>query len=252
VQLRNFTLSEKFTLVIDDDEGLLAEIVETLDNASFPAWGCRNWPETREVVSRGHHPNLILTDLALPGRGGLEIVDGVRNICGSSPPFIVLSGCVTLDEVLRAVRMGVADILVKPMRPESLVDSCRAALIGSNIHRTPAHLPQHVQIAKALLSTMSEDLSDLPRELADSVNLKIMLELYILSPECPVQMKYLVQWAGSNSTASRRVDDLAAAGLIDKKENCADHRRTDITISPKGIETVGRYLQSVHLRMGGR
>jgi DNA-binding response OmpR family regulator len=246
----SFREQTQSALVVDDDQDLLAEILEALGNAGISARGATGGPEAMHLLNDGCHPAVVLADLALPGYGGLEVVEAIRKSTDTRTPFIVLSGRVTLDEVLKAVRMGVWDILVKPLRPSSLVESCRAAILGSSVRRAPTHDAQDVRVAKALLATMSDDLSDLPRELTDPVNLKIMLQLYVQAPsQPPVALKYLVPWAGSNSTASRRIDELANAGLIEKSSCPIDHRRSDIKISPVGVEIVLRYLTAVRARL---
>jgi len=237
-------------LVIDDDQELLAEILEALSNAGIAALGATGGMEAMQLMNDGCSPAVVLADLALPGYGGLDVVKAIRESADRRTPFIVLSGRVTLDEVVKAVRMGVWDILVKPVLTNSLVDSCRAAILDSSVRGAPNRESRDVRVAKALLAAMSDDLSGLPRQLADSVNLKILLQLYVQSPSQRfVSLKHLVTWAGSNSTASRRIDDLANAGLIEKSECPIDHRRSDIRISSVGLEIVVRYLAAVRARL---
>jgi len=241
-------------LVVEDDEALLQETLETLQSAAISARGATSAVGALDLVSPRDAPALIVTDLVLPNQNGLQIVDSVRAKVGARIPFIVLSGRVTLDEVLHAVCRGVSDILVKPLRCSALIDSCRG-LLGGTAQRPDSAASdgldwQDIQIAKALLATMSDDMESLPSDLCDSVSLKILLEMFVLPLSArPVQQKYLAHWASSSSTGSRRVEGLVAAGYLTQSENSHDHRRSDIDISRAGIAAIKRYVRAVKARL---
>lgn len=58
--------------------------------------------------------DLVVTDIRLPGVGGLELLESVRR---SSPqlPVIVMSGAASLEDAVRAIKLGAVDFLEKPI-----------------------------------------------------------------------------------------------------------------------------------------
>jgi response regulator RpfG family c-di-GMP phosphodiesterase len=63
---------------------------------------------------------LIISDIAMPGMDGMELLRTVR---GEKPqlPFILLSGCYEESIALEILRMGASDYLLKPARPDEIM-----------------------------------------------------------------------------------------------------------------------------------
>jgi CheY-like chemotaxis protein len=76
-----------------------------------------------------HPPDLVISDVMMPGMDGWALVRRVR----SHPrlafvPFIFLSSLNSLDDVLRGFRLGADDYLPKPFSPEALLERVAHAL----------------------------------------------------------------------------------------------------------------------------
>lgn len=61
----------------------------------------------------GSEPDLILTDVQMPGRSGLEVLAYVRGL-DWNVPVVVMSGTATEDVVARAKELGANAVLAKP------------------------------------------------------------------------------------------------------------------------------------------
>ena len=73
-------------------------------------------------------PDVIVTDLSIPGIDGFELLTRVRaNPRTERIPVIVLSGCADTDTSRRAIAAGAVAFLVKPCSAESLIDEVRRA-----------------------------------------------------------------------------------------------------------------------------
>ncbi len=63
--------------------------------------------------------DLVLTDWNMPGRSGLEVIQGIRET-GSDVPIIMVTTEAEKGRVLEAIQAGVSDYLVKPFTAEVL------------------------------------------------------------------------------------------------------------------------------------
>jgi two-component system, NtrC family, nitrogen regulation response regulator NtrX len=73
-------------------------------------------------------PDVILLDLLMPpGPDGLETLVRLREQ-GRSTPVIMMSGKAQLDDAVRAVKLGAFQFLEKPLTPEAVLVTVRAAL----------------------------------------------------------------------------------------------------------------------------
>jgi diguanylate cyclase (GGDEF)-like protein len=107
-------------LIIDDDTDMRGSIVsyfQDMDFCVYQASGGRQGIELCET----HHPDLVFTDLLMPGVDGLEVV---REIVRTSPetPVVVISGNGSVSYAIEAVRMGAWDYITKPILDFSIID----------------------------------------------------------------------------------------------------------------------------------
>ncbi|WP_083916892.1 sigma-54 dependent transcriptional regulator [Thioalkalivibrio sp. ALJ24] len=64
-------------------------------------------------------PDLVLTDLMMPGRDGFDVIQTVKQR-DPDLPVVVISAYASLENAVEAVRMGAFDFLPKPFRPENI------------------------------------------------------------------------------------------------------------------------------------
>lgn len=70
---------------------------------------------------------LVLLDLKLPFMDGFEVLAGMHSLPpGRCPPVVVLTASEQQSDVQRAWHLGASEVLVKPNRPEQLVELLRA------------------------------------------------------------------------------------------------------------------------------
>jgi two-component system, OmpR family, response regulator BaeR len=113
-------------ILIVEDEGKLAQILaDYLCQAGFKthclADGLAVIPWVRE-----HQPRLILLDLMLPGKGGLDICKEIRAF--SSTPVIMTTARVEEIDRLLGLELGADDYICKPFSPREVVARVKAVL----------------------------------------------------------------------------------------------------------------------------
>ncbi len=112
-------------LAVDDDPRMLRFVRDTLTKAGY-APVVTGAPDDLAALIRAERPQLVLLDLVLSGRDGIELLQEVPEL--SDLPVIFISGYGRDETVARAFELGADDYIVKPFSPTELVARIRAAL----------------------------------------------------------------------------------------------------------------------------
>jgi DNA-binding response OmpR family regulator len=122
-------LSHPRILVVDDDPGIRSVITEQLATKGYES---RAAADGREGIDsfRRDRPDLVLTDLAMPGVDGFELIRRVREV--STVPIIVLSVRGGDSDKVHALDLGADDYIVKPFSMIELLARVRAQMRRSS------------------------------------------------------------------------------------------------------------------------
>ena len=112
-------------LVVDDDPRMLRSVRDTLAAAGYAPLVTGEPGEIAHLI-RSEKPHLVLLDLILPGKDGIELMQETPEL--SDLPVIFISGYGRDETVAAALEAGAADYVVKPFSPTELVARVRAAL----------------------------------------------------------------------------------------------------------------------------
>ncbi len=129
-------------LVVDDDEtirrGLSRMLTEMGHDVDLAA-------DAESAVERADntHPDLVLTDLNLPGRSGMQLIVDLQER-GIEATLVVLTGHGSIDSAVEATRRGVYDYLVKPVDRERLTAVVQKGLERAVLRQEVLHLRREV------------------------------------------------------------------------------------------------------------
>ena len=112
-------------LVVDDDAGLRRTTSLILENEGYDISTAADGEEAlKRAAELG--PDLILTDVRMPGVDGLEFLDRFRE-AGGTARTIVMTAYGSQDLAVEAIRKGAYDYIDKPFSPEALLLRVRIA-----------------------------------------------------------------------------------------------------------------------------
>lgn len=114
------------TILIVEDEPKLAQLLA--DYLSAAGFASQRIGDGREVLPwvHQHDPALILLDLMLPGRDGLDICREIRGF--SRVPIIIVTARVEEIDRLLGLELGADDYVCKPYSPREVVARVKAVL----------------------------------------------------------------------------------------------------------------------------
>jgi len=117
---------DRFTVfLIDDDVGTLTALSGFLRAAGYAT---KTYYSSQAFLS-GHDVSIsgcVILDLSLPGLNGLEVQQSLLNQ-GIDRPVIFISGKTAVPEIVRAMRAGAIDFLIKPVAEAQLLNAIKSA-----------------------------------------------------------------------------------------------------------------------------
>jgi len=124
--------SDYTLLVIDDDVGVRQSFVAYLQDSDFQVLGTPD-AKTGLALFEQLLPDLVITDLKMPGMDGLSLLKLLHQKYPELP-VILISGAGIMSDVVDALRLGATDYLIKPVVDmEVLIHAVRRSLERSHL-----------------------------------------------------------------------------------------------------------------------
>lgn len=139
----------KRLLVVDDDPGLLRAVAETLRAEGYEVTTARRGAEALVRVAESL-PDLIVSDIRMPGMDGYELVRNLRASARAKLiPIVFLTAKDETADRIAGFRTGVDAYLTKPFEPDELV-----AVVANILKRVES---MHAEIARLFGKTDAGD-----------------------------------------------------------------------------------------------
>jgi DNA-binding NtrC family response regulator len=113
-------------LLVDDDPNTLASLSRAFRLAGHEATVCDNAGRALELL-RTDSFDLILSDVVMPGKSGLELLEDLKK-AGVKTPIVLISGQANIEMAVRATKLGALDFLEKPLSTDKLLLTVENAL----------------------------------------------------------------------------------------------------------------------------
>jgi two-component system, NtrC family, nitrogen regulation response regulator NtrX len=113
-------------LLVDDDHNTLASLSRAFRLAGHEATVCDNAARAVDLL-RSETFDLILSDVVMPGKSGLELLADLKK-AGVKTPIVLISGQANIEMAVKATKLGALDFLEKPLSTEKLLVTVENAL----------------------------------------------------------------------------------------------------------------------------
>ena len=152
-------------LVVDDHPETSALLERMLIAGGLYGAACTDGDEALTILRQGRF-QVVLSDLAMPGISGMDLLEMVRRKF-PGVAFVMITGTNDVRQVVRAMKAGASDFLVKPVLPSELVASVRRAVevkhmeglpsgCGCNLEKLVDYRTRQLERAQQLLNNTCE------------------------------------------------------------------------------------------------
>ena len=117
-----------YRLVVIDDEYIVVEGIKAMiarKKLEYEVVGCAYDGIHGLEVIRETKPDLVITDIRIPGMDGLSMIEAAKEFCEDTV-FVVISGYTEFEYARRALRLGVKGYIDKPISIDKLNDVLNA------------------------------------------------------------------------------------------------------------------------------
>jgi len=213
-------------LVVDDDTALAEMLGIVLRGEGFEPSFCADGASALEVF-RITRPDLVLLDLMLPGKDGIEVCRLIR--AESGVPIVMLTAKGDTVDVVLGLESGADDYVVKPFKPKELVARVRARL-----RRPDEPTPEVLEIGDLVIDVAGHAV----KRGEETVNLTpLEFDLLVALARKPWQVftreVLLEQVWGYRHAADTRLVNVHVQRLRSKIEK--DPERPEIVVTVRGV-----------------
>jgi two-component system response regulator MtrA len=213
-------------LVVDDDPSLSEMLTIVLRQEGFDSMVCAAGEKAMSAV-REFRPDIVLLDLMLPGKDGIDVCREIR--AESGVPIVMLTAKSDTVDVVLGLESGADDYIVKPFQSKVLIARVRARL-----RRTDDPAPEMLQIGDVTIDVAGHAV----RRAGEPLNLTpLEFDLLVALARKPRQVftreVLLEQVWGYRHAADTRLVNVHVQRLRAKIEK--DPERPEIVVTVRGV-----------------
>jgi DNA-binding NarL/FixJ family response regulator len=155
-------------LVVDDQALIVEELCEFLESSGYRCVPCGSGKEAVERFAEDPAIGLVLCDLHMPDLDGIQLVQELQRQAGKARVFeaIMLTGRADKQDVIKALRAGIADYYQKPVNLDELLEGLqRQEVVLQERQKTLqlGHLNQKLQDLSSSIDDLYQDLDKVRR-----------------------------------------------------------------------------------------
>lgn len=139
-------------LIIDDEASLRQTMARILQRAGYEVTTAATGTEGLTLVSE--YPfDLLYLDIRMPDTSGLELL---KDIHAKLPdlPVVLFTAQPDLNSAVEALRRGATDYLLKPLKPQTVLDRTQAILVSKHKERRKREIQRQIEALQAELKSL--------------------------------------------------------------------------------------------------
>ena len=142
-------------LIIDDEASLRQTLARILQRAGYEVTTAANGKDGLSLVTE--HPfDLLYLDIRMPDVSGLELLKTIHTKFPDLP-VILFTAQPDLNSAVEALRRGATDYLLKPLKPQAVIDRTQAILSNKQKERRRRELQRQIETLQAELLAIDTD-----------------------------------------------------------------------------------------------
>ena len=114
-------LLKELTLLYVEDEKNIRELLNDVLSSDFKKFYAASNAEEGMEIFESKKPDIVITDIEMPGTNGLEFAKDIKKI-SKKTPVVLLTAYSEKERLFKAIDIGVNKYLVKPFTPDRLLE----------------------------------------------------------------------------------------------------------------------------------
>lgn len=110
------------TILIVDDEEMILMMTENILSGSYNTMRALSGQEAIDLY-REHKPDMVLSDIMMPGMSGIEMLAKMKEEFGRHIPVIFMTASEDEEAELNSLVSGAVDFIRKPLKADALLKS---------------------------------------------------------------------------------------------------------------------------------
>lgn len=168
------TPNEQFSiLVVDDDKSMRLSLIELLEAAGWRAQAVSRANRVEELL-KGTAPDVILSDVRMPGMSGLELLNSLD--ANLAPPLVLISAHGDIPIAVQAMQDGAYSFVEKPYEPRRLLTILQHAAKQNRMKKSNDRLKARLFALSGLdrrLLGETKEIKDLRRDILDLADTEV-------------------------------------------------------------------------------
>jgi DNA-binding NtrC family response regulator len=138
-------------LIIEDDASTAGSLQKVLCAEGYEVLVARRGDAGLEQAQK-HSFDVVVTDLRMPGLGGLDLVAQLH-VAKPKQPIILMTAHGTTETAIEATKLGACDYLLKPFEADELLDMVASAVASSRLMSEPVEMGEAESGRPAIIGT---------------------------------------------------------------------------------------------------
>lgn len=135
-------MREEKILIVDDEESVLEILADILENSEYKVDCAIDGINAVEKLKKTEY-DLVLTDLLMPRLDGLGVLKEAKSTYDDII-VIIMTGYGTMDAVVRALKLGANDFIIKPFELTTLLNTVEKNLLSQKLSRENKKLQEQI------------------------------------------------------------------------------------------------------------
>ena len=141
-------------LIIDDEVSLRQTMARILNRAGFEVTTVASGQESFAILNESSF-DMVYLDIRLPDMNGLDVLKVMRSQFPEIP-IILFTAQPDLHSAVEALRSGATDYLMKPLKPESVIERTRQVIDEQNKRKRRRAILQQMEALQAELDAIDQ------------------------------------------------------------------------------------------------
>jgi len=151
--------ADSHILIVDDESSLRQTLARILQRAGFEVTTTANGKDALSLLSQ-HSFDMVYLDIRMPDISGLDVLKVIHSKFPELP-VILFTAQPDLNSAVEALRRGAIDYLLKPLKPQTIIDRTKTVLVNKEKERRKRELQRQIDALQTELNALERE--DLPQ-----------------------------------------------------------------------------------------